>query len=325
VEDTDYALGRTSAEYDRLIEQAELLRPITERMLRAAGICAGMRVLDVGCGVGDVSFLVRELVGPQGCVVGVDLDRDAVHIAEQRCTEKQFSNVSFSQGDARSIATGRLFDAAVGRLVLMFTSDPTEALRLIAEQVRPGGFVAFHERVGERPSAMNQPVLASLKKLLSVTFERSGARLGIDAELYWRMLDAGLDPEPQPLAEIAVTGEQGDLAYRRWMLITHSLLPKIVEYELATEKELFGQYARKSAQRSSNNTMENNRQSWSKVWGWPARPHRIRERWRCGRAVRGRSWRAPGPGAPGLPGSGWCRSGIRTPRRRPRSPDPAPG
>ena len=85
---------------------------------------------------------------------------------------------------------------------------------------------------------MNQPVLASLQKLLSVTFERSGARLGIGAELYQRMLDAGLDPEPQPLAEIAVTGEQGDLAYRRWMLITHSLLPKIVEYELATEEEL---------------------------------------------------------------------------------------
>lgn len=82
MEDTDYALGRTSAEYDRLIEQAELLRPITERVLRVAGICAGMRVLDIGCGVGDVSFLASSLVGSQGCVVGVDLDRDAIQIAE---------------------------------------------------------------------------------------------------------------------------------------------------------------------------------------------------------------------------------------------------
>ena len=58
MDDTDYAFGRSRAEYDRLIEQGELFRPLTERMLLAAGITRGMRVLDVGCGVGDVSFLV---------------------------------------------------------------------------------------------------------------------------------------------------------------------------------------------------------------------------------------------------------------------------
>ena len=46
MKDTNYALGRTNAEYDRLIEQAELFRPLTDRMLRAAGICPGMHVLD---------------------------------------------------------------------------------------------------------------------------------------------------------------------------------------------------------------------------------------------------------------------------------------
>jgi cyclopropane fatty-acyl-phospholipid synthase-like methyltransferase len=56
MDDTDYALGRTNAEYDRLIEQADLFRPLTERLLRAAGIVAGMHVLDVGCGAGDVQL-----------------------------------------------------------------------------------------------------------------------------------------------------------------------------------------------------------------------------------------------------------------------------
>jgi protein-L-isoaspartate O-methyltransferase len=65
MDDTDYALGRTRVEYQRLIEQAELFRPLTERLLRAAGIGAGMQVLDVGCGAGDVSFLVSEIVGPR--------------------------------------------------------------------------------------------------------------------------------------------------------------------------------------------------------------------------------------------------------------------
>jgi ubiquinone/menaquinone biosynthesis C-methylase UbiE len=82
MDDTDYALGRNEAEYERLIEQAELLRPLTRRVFEAAGIGPRMRVLDVGCGVGDVSFLVGEMVGSDGSVVGVDLDGTAVELAD---------------------------------------------------------------------------------------------------------------------------------------------------------------------------------------------------------------------------------------------------
>jgi len=122
----------------------------------------------------------------------------------------------------------------------MFMSDPTATLRQIAERIRPGGIVAFHEldgRVTTAP-AMNQPVLARLQDLFARTFERSGARPELGAELYSRMLDAGLDPDPKPLAEIAVHIGNGEVAYRRWAQFARSLLPKIVEYGLATEKDM---------------------------------------------------------------------------------------
>ena len=54
-----------------------MLRPITERLLRNAGIDAGMRVLDLGCGAGDVSMLAAELVGPQGSIVGIDRSQES--------------------------------------------------------------------------------------------------------------------------------------------------------------------------------------------------------------------------------------------------------
>src|SRR5215510_8507522 len=113
MEDADYAFGRGRAEYERLIEQAEIFRPLTERMLRNAGIRAGMHVLDVGCGAGDVSFLVSALVGAEGSVTGVDVDGGAIEVAEQRRAAHGIANISFRQADARHLDPGRLFDAAV--------------------------------------------------------------------------------------------------------------------------------------------------------------------------------------------------------------------
>lgn len=240
MDDTDYALGRTNIEYARLIEQAELMRPLTERVLRAAGIVAGMRVLDVGSGMGDVSFLVSELVGPNGSVVGVDLDGAVLRLADQRRAARRLENISFREGDARSVHSEGPFDAVVGRFVLMYMKDPTAALRLTAERVRPGGIVAFHEWVaGVSPaSAMNLPILASFQNLISTTFERSGARLNIGAELYQRMHEAGFDVEPRPLAEVAVCIGESEIAYRRWASFAQSLLPKIVEYGVAGEQDV---------------------------------------------------------------------------------------
>jgi hypothetical protein len=86
--------------------------------------------------------------------------------------------------------------------------------------------------------ATSQQVLARLHNLLTQTFERSGARPKIGAELYWRMLDAGLEPDPKPLAEIAVLIGHWEVAYRRWELFARSMLPKIVEYGIASEKDI---------------------------------------------------------------------------------------
>jgi ubiquinone/menaquinone biosynthesis C-methylase UbiE len=207
-------------------------------MLLAAGMKRGMRVLDVGCGVGDVSFLVASLVGPEGSVVGVDLDGEALKFAGERRASQGGANVEFRQSDARSADSGRLFDAAVGRLVLLYMNDPTEALRQIAERVRPGGIVAFQETVTRNGigAATTQPALSRLNELLWETFERSGACPDFGEELYWRMLDAGLEPDPKPFAEIPLG--KADIAYRRWSIFVQNVLPKMVEYGLAAKKDI---------------------------------------------------------------------------------------
>ena len=236
----EYALGRTAGEYDRLIEQAQVMRPLTERMLRSAGVGPGMHVLDVGCGVGDVSFLLSKIVGEQGSVVGVDIDRAALKVAGRRRAAAGITNVAFRTGNVADTDFDGEFDAAVGRFVLMFTSNPTAIFRRLRDALRPGGILAFQEWVGDvyGVSSAGQPLLSWLLDLLAETFVRSGAHLRMGLDLYTQMLAAGFEPHPTPIAEIAVhTGDQLPGA-RRWMLFARSMLPKIVEYGLATEAEI---------------------------------------------------------------------------------------
>src|SRR5438876_839260 len=97
-----------------------------------------MKVLDVGSGVGDVAFLVADLVGPDGRVVGVDMDGGALEKARKRAQQLKLRNVEFIQGDIRSTVLPGPFDAAVGRLVLLYFADPVAALAQIAAQVPKG-------------------------------------------------------------------------------------------------------------------------------------------------------------------------------------------
>lgn len=61
-----YALGYSAEEFRRLELQGAFFRDLTHDVLNRAGLRAGMHVLDVGCGVGDVALLAGEFVGPAG-------------------------------------------------------------------------------------------------------------------------------------------------------------------------------------------------------------------------------------------------------------------
>src|SRR5262245_46423064 len=135
--ETLYVLGSSEHEHRRLMAQADLIAPFTRRFLLAAGIAPGMRVLDVGCGPGDVSLPAAELVGPTGEVVGVDRDPCVLAVARVRATATPWA--TFVQGDFRTLPAGEPFDAVIGRCVLAHQADPAVALRSLLYHVRPGG------------------------------------------------------------------------------------------------------------------------------------------------------------------------------------------
>src|SRR6266705_6480382 len=94
-----YALGHSEQELQRLSRQGQALGRFTRQLFEEAGISRGMRVLDVGCGSGDVAFLAADLVGPGGEVVGADRERTAVVWANARAHSRGMKNVNFIEGD----------------------------------------------------------------------------------------------------------------------------------------------------------------------------------------------------------------------------------
>src|SRR5215470_9446979 len=126
---SDYPLGSSDAEHERLIRQAQFVNPHTERCFREAGIGPGYRVLDLGSGVGDVALVLARLVGPTGEVIGVERDERSISRARKRVAEAGLGNVIFTRCDASQVPHEKAFDAAVGRFVLLFLPDPVSVLR----------------------------------------------------------------------------------------------------------------------------------------------------------------------------------------------------
>ena len=160
-DERDYTLESSAEERARLARQADKLRPLTERLFRAAGIGPGMSVLDVGSGAGDVAMLAAELVGANGRVLGFDRDPRQVAAASARAVE--LPNVSFTVAEVAEPPDGE-FDAVVGRLVLMYQRDLDDAVRRLAGRVRPGGVMAFVEsnNRADAPLVVQWPPASSL-------------------------------------------------------------------------------------------------------------------------------------------------------------------
>ena len=147
--DSDYGYqfgtGFGEEELNRLEVQGAALAPATRMILAEAGIRPGMRVLDLGCGPGDVTFVAADLVGPGGSVVGVDHSAEGLARARLRAGQRGLTQVQFVEGNIHDPAPGGPFDAIVERAALWLVPDPAAVLRQQATVLRPGGLVVAIE------------------------------------------------------------------------------------------------------------------------------------------------------------------------------------
>ena len=238
--DDAYAMGRSEAETERLIRQSGFYAPFTWRLFEQAGLGAGMRVLDVGTGAGDVALMAAEMVGASGSVVGVDHNPEVLETARARALRAGLTNTTFVEGDAAALDLDGGFDAAVGRLVLMHQPEPAKTLRSVAAMVRGGGIVAFQEyNVTSRSMVAFPPTPLWEDALgwIATALERAGVQTEMGFKLRGAFLEAGL-PEPKMELNAPVGGGSRWGGYEFAAGTLKTLLPLVERFGIATAEEV---------------------------------------------------------------------------------------
>lgn len=234
-----YVLGHADAELQRLAEQSAFYADLTEDAFRRAGLAPGMRVLDVGCGAGDVSLLTARMVGPAGEVLGIDRSPDAVATAQRRADALGVACARFTVSELDALppdAAG--FDAVVGRLVLLYHPDPAAAVRALARLARPGGILVFQEF--DMRAARSWPVVPTYERCCAriiALYERAGLEPDMGSKLFGAFVRAGL-PAPTMIGAARVEGGANSYVYRYIAATMGSLLPMFERFGVATAEEV---------------------------------------------------------------------------------------
>jgi SAM-dependent methyltransferase len=233
-----YSLGASESELARLDAQAAAIARPTAVFLRSAGIAPGMRVLDLGTGLGHVAFQLSELVGPTGAVLGIDQVAAMLAVAEQRRVAAGIENVRFVEADVQAFRDGEAFDAVVGRLILFHLPDPVRVLRHHVAGLTDDGLMLIVDfDVGSARSEPPVPLFMAAREWVLEAFRRAGANPTIGTQLGLILRDAGL-------TDVETFGMQSylppdDAALPALLAgVVRSLAPVIAANAIATEEEL---------------------------------------------------------------------------------------
>lgn len=236
--DVDYVLGTSDRERQRLIAQARQLHDQTLDAFRWGGIAPGTRVLDIGCGAGDVAMLAADLVGPTGRVTTIDHDAANLAFAQQRAAQAGYSNIEFRAAEIDTFTDAQPFDAVVGRYILLFLPDRAGALRRLLRVLRSGGSVVMVEPDFSLPfpSIPLAPLFDKVGQWIRAVVAAGNIHVDSGPVLLRVFREAGLTGTKMDCRQW-VGGGPGYEVYALLAELVHSMVPAMEKHGITTSKE----------------------------------------------------------------------------------------
>jgi SAM-dependent methyltransferase len=133
--------------FDRFVKYRHIvvagLKQFGDEAMRLYPPPPGGRVLDIGCGFGDTTQQLAELVGAGGLAVGVDAAPRFIEAARTEAAEAGADNVRFEVMDVELASFDERFDYAFSRMGTMFFANPVAALRTVRKALVPGALLVM--------------------------------------------------------------------------------------------------------------------------------------------------------------------------------------
>jgi ubiquinone/menaquinone biosynthesis C-methylase UbiE len=209
MQDKGYTLATGDSGAYRLLILNTIHQPYTEFLLKRVGLSQGMRVADIGCGTGNVSFLMASQVGTNGSVCSVDLSAAQLDIARSQAKANDCNNVTFSQGSAYDTQLPKeSFDFVYCRFLLIHLNQPVDTLIEMRSLLKPGGLLVCEE--ADFSKAFCEPsskVHDSCYEMLIGLAQSRGQNFCLGIELYKIFQDAGFSNAEISFIQPVVMGE----------------------------------------------------------------------------------------------------------------------
>lgn len=235
--DKRYILDTGEKAVSRLDLLERIFGPATRHLLSAAGLCSGLRVAEIGCGIGLTARWVSAQVSPGGSVAGVDSSTEQLRIAEKSGAEAGITNLSFHEGSAYETGLPRDgFDLVYSRFLLCHLDDPLKALAEMSSLLKRGGILVCEDH--DDGGIFTEPPTQAYKRLVEIsgTVNRShalDAHIGLKLPRLFREMGFS-QPEVKVNQVALLRGEEK----RFWELTLREAAPAILAAQASTSAEL---------------------------------------------------------------------------------------
>jgi ubiquinone/menaquinone biosynthesis C-methylase UbiE len=185
------------------------MQPTTLSLFDRVNVERGMVCLDVGCGGGDVTFDLAQLVGSEGRVVGTDIDDTKLQLARKEAEAQKLSNVEFRLTDISETRGEPEFDLVYARFLLTHLSNPKDALTKMHQLLKLGGLVVVEDI--DFTGYFCYPDFPAFRRYVELYTEavrRKGGDANIGAKLPLLLVDTGFSQvEMNVVQPIGLSGE----------------------------------------------------------------------------------------------------------------------
>lgn len=235
---SDYVLQVGEAGRERLELLNELCNSHSMNFLKQEGLAEGMSVLEIGCGIGIMTLQIAKHVTATGKVVGLDISKQQLAIANEKAANEGLSQVTFKEMPVQQLhELKEAFDLIYCRFLLCNLRDGSGVVQHLLPLLKRSGRVVFEEpaKIDGIFSVPHSEIYELWKHYTSAAFSLVGSDSDIGAKLPQILEQVGIEPITIQMCQPVLKNESQKKFLR---LNLSEIAPRLIDASIATHEQL---------------------------------------------------------------------------------------